>query len=138
MTADAGGVDALRELLREQGVADRAMWLVARVPNALDERRLIDSAWDLAAVRRAHEDFLERFAGARAATDEAAFVLRTRLVHAWRLTFARDPRLPDALLPAGWPGREATRLFVDTWLTLREPAARHWSELARDPAGPSC
>ena len=55
---------------------------------------------------------------------------RTRLVHAWRGTFARDPRLPGALLPDDWPGHAATRLFVDTWRTLRGPADAHWRGLS--------
>ncbi|MEV0114957.1 PaaX family transcriptional regulator C-terminal domain-containing protein [Streptomyces sp. NPDC050844] len=58
-----------------------------------------------------------------------------RLVHAWRATFERDPRLPGALLPPDWPGFTATRLFVDTWRAVREPADRRWAHLAEDPRG---
>ncbi|MFF3646626.1 PaaX family transcriptional regulator C-terminal domain-containing protein [Streptomyces sp. NPDC002564] len=132
IAADAGGVAALDALLREQGVAAHATWLVSR---ADDDGELVGRAWDLAAVRAAHEAFVGRFAGVRAGTDEEAFVLRTRLVHAWRGTFARDPRLPAALLPPGWPGLVSTKLFVDTWRALRGPADRHWRRLARDPRG---
>jgi phenylacetic acid degradation operon negative regulatory protein len=137
VAADPGGVRALRELLREQGVAEHAIWCTARAVSDADVRRLIAGAWDVTAVRHAHEGFLKRFAGAGAAvsTNEEAFVLRTRLVHEWRLTFERDPRLPDALLPEDWPGREATRLFVETWLRVSQPASSYWENLARDPAG---
>ncbi|MFJ2745813.1 PaaX family transcriptional regulator C-terminal domain-containing protein [Streptomyces sp. NPDC087440] len=126
VAADAGGVGALKGLLREQGLSERAMWCVTRAGDEADERRLLATAWDLDAVRRAHEDFLKRFTGASAATDEEAFVLRTRLVHAWRLTFERDPRLPGVLLPGDWPGREATELFVSTWRGVAGPAGRYW------------
>ncbi|MFE2984653.1 PaaX family transcriptional regulator C-terminal domain-containing protein [Streptomyces sp. NPDC059262] len=51
-------------------------------------------------VRESHERFVARFADLRAAEnasgDAAAFVARTRLMHAWRGTFERNPRLPGA------------------------------------------
>ncbi|MFF1356822.1 PaaX family transcriptional regulator C-terminal domain-containing protein [Streptomyces sp. NPDC058297] len=134
VAADAGGVPVLRELLSEQGLAPYALWLTSRTP---DDARLIERAWDLAAVREGHERFVARFGDLRAAGsaaggregDASAFVARTRLVHAWRGTFERDPRLPGALLPDDWPGRAATRLFVDAWRALRDPADRYWRGL---------
>ncbi|MEV5981130.1 PaaX family transcriptional regulator C-terminal domain-containing protein [Streptomyces sp. NPDC052114] len=132
IAADAGGVTALKALLREQGLAPHATWLVSR---AEDDGGIVARAWDLSAVRAAHEEFVGRFGEVRADSDEEAFVLRTRLVHAWRGTFARDPRLPRHLLPPDWPGLVSTRLFVDTWRGLRDPADRHWRRLARDPRG---
>ncbi|WP_329569029.1 PaaX family transcriptional regulator [Streptomyces sp. NBC_01361] len=135
VAADAGGVPVLRELLYEQGLDPYALWLTSRTP---DDARLIERAWDLAAVRESHERFVARFGDLRAAEnasgDAAAFVARTRLVHAWRGTFERDPRLPGALLPDDWPGRAATRLFVDAWRALREPADRYWRGLTGDQA----
>ncbi|MEV3857195.1 PaaX family transcriptional regulator C-terminal domain-containing protein [Streptomyces sp. NPDC050095] len=44
--------------------------------------------------------------------------------------FERDPRLPEALLPPDWPGRDATRLFVEAWRALRSPACAYWRQLA--------
>ncbi|MGH4029111.1 PaaX family transcriptional regulator [Actinomycetota bacterium Odt1-20B] len=137
IAADTGGVPALKALLCEQGLAPHATWLTSRTEDASIDAELVARAWDLAAVRAAHEDFLRRFAEAKVAAaasgDEEAFVLRTRLVHAWRGTFARDPRLPAALLPEGWPGDAATRRFVTTWRALRDPADRHWAALTGTP-----
>ncbi|WP_406278586.1 PaaX family transcriptional regulator C-terminal domain-containing protein [Embleya sp. NBC_00896] len=133
IAADPGGVDALRALLAERGLAGHATWMTSSVCDAARERALVEQAWDLDAVRADLEAFLARFAGARADTDEEAFELRTRLVHAWRLTFERDPRLPAALLPADWPGRAASDLFVATWRGIHEPAERWWAHLDRDP-----
>lgn len=137
IAADAGGVAALRELLREQGLDRYAIWLRSRADSGAEQDELVGRAWDLDAVRAAHEDFLGRFHKAASSPlgAEEAFVLRTRLVHAWRATFERDPRLPGTLLPPDWPGFTATRLFVDTWRAVREPADRHWGWLAGDPPG---
>lgn len=150
IAADAGGVGALRELVAELGLETHATWLTCRTarlpadatgtPSGSDgsdesaaDRALAAQAWDLDAVRPLHADFLARFDGARAEGDEDAFVLRTRLVHAWRLTFDKDPRLPGDLLPPDWPGREAAELFVRTWLDCHEAADRWWARLDRDP-----
>ncbi|MEU6658203.1 PaaX family transcriptional regulator C-terminal domain-containing protein [Streptomyces sp. NPDC046821] len=127
VAADAGGVPALRGLLADQGLAPYALWLTSRVT---DEAELVRRAWDLSRVRAAHEEFVAGFGVVRAESDEEAFVARTRLVHAWRGTFARDPRLPGSLLPEDWPGHRATRLFIDTWRALHAPADRHWRRLA--------
>jgi phenylacetic acid degradation operon negative regulatory protein len=133
IAADPGGVGALRELLAERGLTAHATWLVSRVVDPERERALVAQAWDLDAVRPLHEEFLRRFTGASAAGDAEAFVLRTRLVHAWRLTFEQDPRLPAPLLPPDWPGAEATELFVRTWLACHEAADRWWARLSADP-----
>ncbi|MFJ9850564.1 PaaX family transcriptional regulator C-terminal domain-containing protein [Streptomyces sp. NPDC101150] len=134
IAADPGGVGALRALLTELGLAEDATWLVSTVADdPARERALVARAWDLAAVRRLHEDFLSRFADAQPGGDAEAFVLRTRLVHAWRLTFEGDPRLPARLLPPDWPGGEATTLFRHTWETCHEAADRCWAELSRGP-----
>ncbi|MEB8342554.1 PaaX family transcriptional regulator [Streptomyces endophyticus] len=126
--ADPGGLPALKGLFREQGLTAHALWLTCR---AEDDAELVLRTWELNDVRRAHEEFLTRFEGrtGQARGPEAAFVARTRLVHAWRITFERDPRLPDALLPRDWPGRAATRLFVDAWRALRAPADTFWRQL---------
>jgi phenylacetic acid degradation operon negative regulatory protein len=129
IAADPGGVDALRALLAERDLTEHATWMTSTVCDADRERALVEQAWDLAAVRTVLADFVDRFTGATATTDEEAFVLRTRLVHAWRLTFERDPRLPAALLPADWPGSAATALFLTTWHTCRAPANRWWTRL---------
>jgi phenylacetic acid degradation operon negative regulatory protein len=42
---------------------------------------------------------------------EAAFAVRSRLVHEWRKFLFRDPGLPRALLPADWPGEAAAAHF---------------------------
>jgi phenylacetic acid degradation operon negative regulatory protein len=81
-----------------------------------DAAMLAAEAWDLEALGRAyrewHRDAEEIAASAgHDAGDELAFVVRSRLVHEWRKFLFRDPGLPRALLPAGWPGEQAAKFF---------------------------
>ncbi|HEV2452601.1 MAG TPA: PaaX family transcriptional regulator C-terminal domain-containing protein [Streptosporangiaceae bacterium] len=81
-----------------------------------DSRGLVARAWDLDALARAYQSWL---AEAReliapvgeAASDEAVFAARSKLVHGWRKFLFRDPGLPGQLLPEHWPGTEAAGFF---------------------------
>jgi phenylacetic acid degradation operon negative regulatory protein len=81
-----------------------------------DPTALAAQAWDLEALGRAYHEW-QRDAEAIAAGagdnpgDELAFVIRSQLVHEWRKFLFRDPGLPRALLPAGWPGEQAAKFF---------------------------
>jgi phenylacetic acid degradation operon negative regulatory protein len=81
-----------------------------------DPGELAAEAWDLEALGEAYRDW-HRDAEAIATSagdrpdDELAFVVRSQLVHEWRKFLFRDPGLPRALLPAGWPGEGAAKFF---------------------------
>jgi phenylacetic acid degradation operon negative regulatory protein len=76
-----------------------------------DPQRIITAAWDLDAVREAYDMFVELFGRQRPQSPEAVFRAQTMLVHEWRKFPFLDPDLPEALLPAGWPGKRALELF---------------------------
>lgn len=86
---------------------------VVEAPGA--DRDLAARCWDLGELARDYRRFLERYR-ALDETDDlpvggAALVARTEVVaEARRLTF-RDPGLPAALEPDGWPGGEGFALF---------------------------
>ena len=100
---------------------------------------LAGRAWDLAAVAAAYGRFeVEATAlldGLRsidgrapapgAESDRAAFATRSQLVHEWRKFLFLDPGLPDAVLPAGWPGHRAARLFDQAAGELLPAASRY-------------
>lgn len=92
--------------------------LVTWQANDLDPAAAL-AAWDLAALRASYDDWLarvdaelERDLAAGTDADEAAFAARFRLVHEWRKFLFTDPGLPEALLPADWPGRAARTRFA--------------------------
>ena len=91
---------------------------------------IVGRAWNLGRIGQSYEEFVEELrpvvkAITPRSTDEEAYAARFRLVHAWRSFLFRDPQLPAALLPPGWPGVKAA-LFFDKHATRLRPAAdRH-------------
>lgn len=81
--------------------------------------------WPLPALAGRMQDFIDRFGGLLACFDQqpqSALALRLLLVHGFREIALRDPLLPPALLPGGWPGAAARGLFVRLYMALM-PAA---------------
>jgi phenylacetic acid degradation operon negative regulatory protein len=113
--------------------------LTARAdPAAL--RRLAAMAWPLARLAESYARFAGLFAplGAHAAGlgGLEALAARTLLIHHWRRIVLRDPRLPAALLPEGWPGEAARALCARLYHALL-PASEAWLDAhGRGAAGP--
>jgi phenylacetic acid degradation operon negative regulatory protein len=83
-----------------------------------DPASLVRQAWDLAALAKSYEAWLDRateLIGREVGTDqpERAFAVRSELVHEWRKFLFTDPALPRALLPEPWPG-DAAAAYFDT------------------------
>ena len=91
--------------------------------------RVIAQAWDLAEVADAYEQFLARFGRLRPKTPESVFRAQTELVHEWRRFPFLDPDLPEEMLPAGWPGSKARRVFEQQHAAWHEPAQEYFRSL---------
>ncbi|MFV0258081.1 MAG: PaaX family transcriptional regulator C-terminal domain-containing protein [Acidimicrobiales bacterium] len=98
----------------------------------------------LADTETAYREFLDRHRWsdpeALATLDpEAAFLVRTMVVHDFRRARLRDPDLPPELLPAGWVGERARRQAATVY---RAVAAASWrwigsvTDLHPDPDHP--
>jgi DNA-binding transcriptional regulator PaaX len=90
-----------------------------------DPTRIAGEAWDLPELAAGYDQFLQRWTD-RAYGDLDELSRRVRLGAEWLLLIRRDPVLPVALLPAGWPGVRAAAMFR----TLRRQWARPADELA--------
>jgi len=106
---------------------------------------LVREGWDLSGVvsdyRRFIGEFTPLLATLREETDltpEAAFVVRSLLIHAYRRVQLHDPMLPLELLPHPWPGSEAYALAQAIYRLTWERAEAHLMEVLRreDPEAP--
>jgi phenylacetic acid degradation operon negative regulatory protein len=73
---------------------------------------------------------------ARAATDEAAFIIRTLLIHEYRKIHLQDPLLPPALLPVNWVGAAAYDLSKHLYSAVFPAAERYLSNTASTITAP--
>jgi phenylacetic acid degradation operon negative regulatory protein len=132
-----GGV--LLGLAGDPGTLPRAApVLLARPRDEADARLLAARAWPLDALAEGYRRFEDAFSPLREAMvpAEEALPLRLLLVHEWRRLVLRDPLLPEALLPEGWPGTTARALAAGLYARL-SPAAEAWLDAeGRNETGP--
>jgi phenylacetic acid degradation operon negative regulatory protein len=95
-------------------------------------RRLISDSWSLQRTAESYRDFLKTFAplqgwidGAETPAPADAMLARILLIHHYRRVILRDPLLPAALLPPGWPAGEARRFCAGIYQALL-PASEKW------------
>jgi phenylacetic acid degradation operon negative regulatory protein len=125
--------DETREVLRHYRL-DRYVELFTGAMPAADPTAAAGQWWDLQSLADLYLAFIDdhrpvlarcrRTAPDSGAGDAAAFADYVRTVTAWRRLPYRDPGLPSEVLPAGWPGETAARLFADLRETLADRAAR--------------
>ncbi len=106
----------------------------SRVEQCATDSDLVQKAWNLDALALSYEGFLQKYEPIRDAlvtcgqedlTEENAFLIRTLLIHDVRRLLLRDPKLPESLLPASWPGSRARYLCRDLYRKLLPPSERH-------------
>jgi phenylacetic acid degradation operon negative regulatory protein len=95
------------------------------------DQRLVATGWDLGDLTRRYTKFVDTFTPITAVpTDEAAFVVRTLLIHEYRKIHLRDPLLPPALLPGDWVGAKAYDLTKSLYSRVFPAAERYLSNTA--------
>jgi phenylacetic acid degradation operon negative regulatory protein len=111
-------------------VVMRAAAESATAPSAT--RDLVNRCWDLQRLAKDYTVFLNTFRPVwqtlhRAAPldPETCFAVRTLLMHAYRRVLLRDPKLPDELLQANWPGTAARSLCRNLYRLVQAPAEQH-------------
>lgn len=137
----------LAEILDQLGLRERAVVLGARDLPGLQARpvsALTGEYWDLGAVGAEYRRFLQRFetvpdllpAGDSTAA-ATRFAVQTLLIHSFRRVSLHDPRLPEALLPADWPGHAAyalaRRIYRHTFLGTQAYVSATLSDLTSPP-----
>ena len=126
---------AVNRLAGDLGVAEHVELFRAQYQGYSSVDHLVAQCWDLPALDRRYEEFISRHGpehdrlveglGAGTVGVEEAYVRRFWLVHEYREFPLLDPYLPRELLPAGWHGDEAARLFEACHDLLTTPAERY-------------
>ncbi|MGH8179347.1 MAG: phenylacetic acid degradation operon negative regulatory protein PaaX [Steroidobacteraceae bacterium] len=119
-------------------------WILKSATEGLAaDRKLAAEGWDLAQIARRYRRFRDSFAPVAAAVREsdalptqAAFLVRTLLVHEYRKIHLQDPLLPPALLPTEWVGTEAYELTARLYAAVFATAERFLTESGRTITGP--
>jgi len=131
-TADRRSLD---ETLQERKLADRVVVLTAQIPDVVSAegmKELCRECWRLDQIAARYEAFLTRFRPvlqtlrrARAPDPAQCFQLRTLLIHEYRRILLHDTDLPDELLPADWPGRQALNLTATLYARVQQGAVEY-------------
>lgn len=114
-------------VLREAEVFEDCQIFLSEYLAGGDPVVIVRRAWDLDDVEREYEAFLSGFT--RQPSDDP-LVRSTRLVHAWRRLALLDPALPMELLPAGWIGARAAKLFRRQHAKWLPNAAQEWERIS--------
>lgn len=102
------------------------------------DRGLAQQCWDLEDLAADYRHFIDQCAewtplDPSELTAQEALVARVELVSAYRRFPFRDPQLPTALQPDGWPGDEAYEAFVRAHQALAGPATSYVSSVLTEP-----
>jgi phenylacetic acid degradation operon negative regulatory protein len=99
---------------------------------------LVREGWELSGVVADYRRFIDEFTPLLAVlreepglAPEAAFVVRSLLIHAYRRVQLHDPMLPLDLLPQPWPGSEAYALAQAIYRLTWEGAEAHLMDVLR-------
>lgn len=122
-------VDEAQFVLREAGLHEDAQIFRSEYVAGSDLLTLVRQAWNLDEVEREYEEFVAAFTRQPSADP---LVRLTKLVHAWRSLALVDPALPRELLPAGWIGADAAKLFHRQHAKWLPAATREWERISRE------
>ena len=112
-------------MLHQTGVIGGQIF-VARHRGGGELAALVGQAWDLPAIDQRYQEFLAEFASPAAADPLTRLI---ELVHAWRRFPSVDPGLPARLLPPGWSGARAAKLFAARHAKWSPEAVMQWIRL---------
>ena len=144
----AADPEGLRDVLGRTGAAGKVFVLTAGELPGIGSRPLRELAqdgWDLTAVARSYVGFIGQFTPLLAllrdegeVAPEAAFAIRSLLIHAYRRLQLHDPMLPIELLPDPWPGSDAYEVARAIYLLVYAQAEAHIDAVLRreDAAAP--
>jgi len=129
------------ELLSELGVAEFASVFVASLRVGPGLPAMVARAWNLVGLGERYGAFCSEFEGyaapeAPSLADRDAFMVRTRLMHAFRAFAQLDPELPDELAPLSDSRARAAEIFDVLYTGLAAPSQRYFDAVAHSSPAP--
>ncbi|MEU7748886.1 PaaX family transcriptional regulator C-terminal domain-containing protein [Nonomuraea sp. NPDC049158] len=131
---DASKETAVREIIHELDLDDRAYAWTGPSAGIGDTAKLISAAWDLEDVAKRYLRFIERFEDVTVSSDREAFVNQVLLIQEWRHFPFLDPDLPAELLDHAWPGPRAAAVFHDLRDRWHRRAQAEWDRMDAEAA----
>ncbi len=120
--------EALAELVHRYDLAPHITTFTAAHTGPETAQELVRRCWDLNAITAGYDRFIAhwqpRMENFRDLPDDRCFVEKIELVHDYRKFLFVDPGLPRELLPEGWRGADARRLFQEYYSLLAPGAGR--------------
>jgi phenylacetic acid degradation operon negative regulatory protein len=110
--------------------------LIGTPAEALDFRTFVSRMWPLDQLSERYRAYVKEFkpyARRRKMSDEEAFQVRTRAVHAFREFPALDPQLPDDYMSSPQFRAEAIDVFTTIYERLANPSSRHFDAATEGP-----
>jgi phenylacetic acid degradation operon negative regulatory protein len=106
----------------------------------VSDTQLVALGWDFGELARRYQRFVTMFGPLDALpraieSGEAAFILRTLLLHEYRKIHLRDPLLPASLLPQHWPGAQAHEICRRLYAKVFLASERYLSATVQTIAG---
>ena len=128
-------------LLEELRLVGHAAVLLGRPASRIDFEAFAARAWNVDELTRRYRAFVIAFGryatdGRDGLDDREAFLVRTRLVHAFRQFPFLDPGLPDDLVPTHGQRARAVGLFHHLYRSLADAARRHFDAATVPPRPP--
>jgi phenylacetic acid degradation operon negative regulatory protein len=127
------------EYMRQHDVAEYVEFFVAEPAGPGDLRRKVAQWWNLKELESEYRAFMVAFkreadhwsSSSRSGpeTEREAFRLYVPMVTQWRRLPFLDPGLPAELLPSGWTGIAARRVFSNLNRALKPMSARYVDEI---------
>lgn len=129
----ADNCNEVADLLDELDVAVFASVFAASVHDGPGVPAMVARAWDLSGLGERYDAFCSGFEPymSESLGDRDAFMVRTRLMHAFRAFAQLDPELPDELAPLSRSRARAVEIFDALYTGLTASSQRHFDAVAR-------
>jgi phenylacetic acid degradation operon negative regulatory protein len=129
------------QVIEDLGVGQYAAVVLGKPAASLDFRSFVERVWPMDSLSERYRQYVEEFGPFTATdapelTDRDAFIVRTRLTHAFRSFPSEDPELPDDFMSEPRFRAEAIAIFTDLYHRLMPASDRYFLAVTTPPAIP--